>query len=191
MSILLSVVIPVRQCEDAGVTLASLKRQTFQDFSAIVSPDTHGNANWARNRGFERCSAPFVLFSDNDIQWEPDALQVLMDTLKRNPSASYAYGAYRHGSRINSGQDFDAEALKRKNYISTMSVIRTEHFPGFDESLQRLQDWDLWLTMLEQGHVGVFCGRTVFYTAVKLGITHNGKVSWEEAERIVKAKHRL
>lgn len=188
---ILSVIIPVRQGGDASVTLKSLQRQTFRDFGIVVSPDKRGNANWARNRGFELCDSPFILFSDDDIQWEPFALQVLSDTLLNNPEASYAYGAYRHGARINSGQDFDAVALKVKNYISTMSVIRYDHFPGFDESLQRLQDWDLWLTMLEQGHVGVFCGRTVFTTAVKSGITHNGKISWEEAEKIVKAKHRL
>lgn len=187
----LSVIIPVRQGGDAGVTQASLKRQTFQDFEVTVSVDKRGNANWARNRGFELCASPFVLFSDDDIQWEPFALQVLADTLLNNPTASYAYGAYRHGARINSGQDFNAEALKVKNYISTMSMIRSEHFPGFDESLQRLQDWDLWLTMLEQNHAGIFCGRTIFTTAVKQGITHNGKISWEEAERLVKAKHGL
>ena len=188
---LLSVVIPVRQGGNAEITLASLQQQTFQDFQVIQFPDKRGNANWARNRGFELCLSPCILFSDDDIQWEPDALQVLMAALEQNPNASYAYGAYRCGKRINSGQEFDAKELRRKNYISTMSVIRSEHFSGFDESLQRLQDWDLWLTMLERGHVGVFCGRTIFTTEVRPGITHSSKISWHEAERIVRTKHGL
>jgi glycosyltransferase involved in cell wall biosynthesis len=188
---LLSVVIPVRQSGNAEITLASLQKQTFKDFQIVVSPDKRGNANWARNHGFERCSSRYVLFSDDDIKWEPDALQVLVEALEPCPRASYSYGAYRCGKRINSGQHFNSQELLRKNYISTMSVIRSEHFPGFDESLQRLQDWDLWLTMLEQGHVGVFCGRTVFSTEVRPGITHNGKISWHEAERIVRVKHGL
>ena len=187
----LTVVIPVRNGESADVTLRSLERQTFRSFGTVVSPDKRGNANWARNRGFEFCGTPFVLFSDDDIQWEPDALQVLMDALVHHPEASYSYGAYRCGKRVNSGQEFDAQELRKKNYISTMAVIQSEHFPGFDESLQRLQDWDLWLTMLEQGHVGVFCGRTVFTTAVKPGITHSCKISWHEAERVVREKHKL
>lgn len=188
---LLSVVIPVRQGGNAETTLASLQQQTFKDFQVIQSPDKRGNANWARNRGFEQYSSPYVLFSDDDIQWELDALQALMDTLTYTPAASYAYGAYRCGKRINSGQEFDAQELRRKNYISTMSIIRSKHFPGFDESLQRLQDWDLWLTMLDRGHVGVFCGRTIFTTEVRPGITHSSKISWHEAERIVRMKHRL
>ncbi len=188
---LLSIVIPVGKGDSPDTTLKSLSVQTFLDFEAITVLDEKGNANWARNRGFEFVDSPLVLFSDADINWLPQGIERLVNTLQANVAVSYAYGAYQVGNRVNSNRGFDAVALRRMNYISTMSVIHTEHFPGFDESIQRLQDWDLWLTMLEQGHVGVFCGSIVFTTAIRNGITHNGSLSWTEAERIVKAKHGL
>ena len=49
-------------------------------------------------------------------------------------------------------------------YIHTTSLIRAEHFPasGWDEHITRLQDWDLWLTILEQGHTGVWIPEVLF-----------------------------
>jgi hypothetical protein len=87
--------------------------------------------------------------------------------------------------------EFDAQRLRRHNFISTMSLVRRADHPGFDESLVRAQDWDLWLTMLEQGKVGVYCGRRIFRSAVRPGITYGGGTSWAKAVQIVKAKHRV
>ena len=41
-------------------------------------------------------------------------------------------------------------------YIHTMSLIKKEDYPetGWDESIAKLQDWDLWLTMSEQNKKG-------------------------------------
>jgi hypothetical protein len=96
------------------------------------------------------------------------------------------------GGRVQCDREFDAAALRRQNYISTMSVIRRDAFPGFDESLRRLQDYDLWLTMLAAGHVGVYCGAEVFSTLVRNGITYAPDAQpYEEALRIVRRKHGL
>jgi hypothetical protein len=72
-----------------------------------------------------------------------------------------------------------------------MSLIRSADFPGFDESLHRLQDWDLYLTLLAQGKRGVYCNDIIFTTKVRDGITHNGPVDILEAERRIKEKHDL
>lgn len=71
-----------------------------------------------------------------------------------------------------------------------MSVIRRSGFPGFDESLRRLQDYDLWLTMLGRGQRGVYCGAEVFSTLVRNGITYAPDAQpYEEALRVVRRKH--
>lgn len=190
MSPSLSIIIPIRQGGNPAPTLTSLAASKFQDFEIICSWDHAGNANAARNAGFRLASAPLVLFSDDDITWKPDALARLVSTLGDNPDAAYAYGSYTMGGRTFCDRPFDGQRLRRGNYISTMSVIRREAFPGFDESLRRLQDYDLWLTMLGRGHVGVYCGAEIFTTAVRNGITYApDSMPFDQAQRIVWAKH--
>lgn len=188
---MITVVIPCRESENPYITLRSLAKQTLQPTVIVVVYDEGRGANWARNRGFSMVQTPYVLFSDNDIDWQPDALESLYCTLKTHPQASYAYGWYElHGAKSRA-IEFSADLLRVNNYISTMSLIRSADFPGFDESLQRLQDWDLWLTMLEQDKFGVHCNKHIFTTKRRPGITHGGSISWEVARDIVARKHGL
>jgi len=191
MSNLISIIVTKRLREDANITLDSLAKQTFQDFTITISEDSGGKgANWTRNKGFYLApKAKYVLFSDNDIQWEPNALANLFYCLEENPEASYCYGSYMVDNHIHCDRDFDEGSLKIRNYISTMTLIRYNDFPCFDEKINKLQDWDLWLTMLEQGKKGISCGKLIFTTEKKPGITYGNSLSREEAIRIVKLKH--
>lgn len=185
----LTIVIPVREGGNPAITLQSLGRQDDQRFDIVISQDECGSANWARNRGGDLVRTEFVLFSDDDIAWKPDAIRTMMQCLERNPDASYCYGAYEMAGRTQCNRHFCADALRRQNYISTMSIIRTADFPGFDESLQRLQDWDLWLTLLDRGKVGVYCEKVIFETFVRDGITYGPGISYQEAYSIVRSRH--
>lgn len=190
-----SIVIPHRKDSDCKITLDSLQKQTFTDFKVIMSPDTDGKgANWARNEGFKRVDTEFVLFSDDDINWHPDALQTLYDTLIDHPEASYSYGAFEvtlNGvpQLVEGNQEFSKELLLMKNYITTMSLIRTKDFLGFDENIKRFQDWDLWLHMLMVGMEGVYCHKILFSTEERMGITHT--VPLEESVMAIKMKYRI
>jgi glycosyltransferase involved in cell wall biosynthesis len=190
----ISVVIPVRKGGNPYITLRSLKSQTAR-IELIVSHDDGRGANWARNRGAERARGAYLLFSDDDIDWIPGAIETMFETLE-NSIASYCYGRYALVSeqleeRIFCDQPFSVQRLRRGSCISTMSLIRRADFPGFDEAIPRLQDWDLFLTMAANQKFGVYCGNLIFRTAVRDGITRNGPVTWEEARRIVARKHCL
>lgn len=195
----ITVVIPHREIEDCKVTLDSLAEQTFKDFHTIEVSDQGKGANWARNEGFKSVNTEFVLFSDNDIDWKSHALETLLRVLKQTPKASYSYGRYRINDQIWCHQAWDPHMLRQENYISTMSLIRTKDFPGFDENIKRLQDWDLWLTMLEQGKRGVYCEDLIFETKERPGITHDGNggiqgtsgVNYLDAILTVRKKHNL
>lgn len=174
----ITIVIPHRQdVEDAQVTLDSLKLQTYQNFKIVIVPDQNRGANWARNEGFKQCDTEFVLFSDNDITWKPNALEVLMGTLRHFHRASYAYGRFKIGENIWGHQMFNPVRLLTANYISTMSLIRSEDFKlsgGFDENIKGYQDWDLWLNLLiNHNKRGVYCNELVFTTESRDGISRN------------------
>lgn len=118
----------------------------------------------ARNCGFRKAKGEFLLFCDADIIFVPDALEIMAETLRKNPEASYAYPAHKHGLKLFRAWPFDAEKMKQMPYIHSTALIRREHFPtnGWDESVKRLQDWDLWLTMLENGHKGIWIDQVLF-----------------------------
>jgi glycosyltransferase involved in cell wall biosynthesis len=156
--------------------------------------DCGNGANWARNKGFNGVNTEFVLFSDDDIEWKPDAIERLHKALDSNPNVSYSYGSYMNDDDLISNKPFSAKDLRWGNYISTMSLIRSSDFPGFDEDINRLQDWDLWLTMLRNGNIGVHCGGGIIFTtkSSSYGISSVfNKLTLEEAAIIVKKKHGL
>lgn len=187
----ITVVIPCRETEGAELTSQSLKNQTFKDFEVVVVKDQGKGASWARNEGFKQVKSEFVIFSDNDINWQESAFESLLSTLQRNPKASYSYGRYELGGFIIGHQFFNPARLWSSNYVSTMSLLRSKDFCGFDESLKRFQDWDLVLTLLKQGKRGVYCNDLIFTTPVKDGISLNGELTTEQAARIINDKHHL
>lgn len=229
----ISVVIPSYQhARDLPQCLDSLFHQEFRDFEVIVVNDgstdrtdeavepyqdrltyikqENRGANAARNRGAQEAKGKYLFFCDADLVLRPDALGKMLEALNSHPEASYAYCAFRFGWHVFRLWPFDPERLRRMNYIHTSSLIRREHFPGFDETIRRLQDWDLWLTMLEQGHIGTFIPEVLFKAIPhqggistwvpgifyripwrKLGIRFSAVEKYQKAERIIKAKHNL
>ncbi|MFA5133591.1 MAG: glycosyltransferase family A protein [Patescibacteria group bacterium] len=131
-------------------------------------------ANAARNRGAKEAHGEYLFFCDADIILKPYALERLKKTLDSNAEAAYAYCSFKFGIKKITSQKFDIEILKKYNYISTMSLVRKKDFSGFDEKLQKFQDWDLWLTMAMEGKYGIFVSEVLF----KAIPAKNGKSKW-------------
>jgi glycosyltransferase involved in cell wall biosynthesis len=186
----LTIVIPNRAGETPKLTIDSLFRQNWQEFDIIIINDFSGNANKARNEGLWKVSTKYVLFSDNDINWQPSALFQMFDCLEKNRDISFAWGSYELNGKVSCHHPWDPAELRRRNYISTMTMVRTADHPGWDESIRRLQDWDVWLAMMAKGRTGKYIGQRIFTTPVRDGITRNS-ISYEEAFSIIKKKHNL
>lgn len=117
----------------------------------------------ARNHGFKHSTGDFILFCDADVVMKPTMLEHLETALNTHSEASYAYCRFRWGWKSFRCRPFDGAALRKRNFIHTSAaLIRREHFPGFDESIKKFQDWDVWLTMLDQGHVGTFVNEELY-----------------------------
>ncbi|MHA1586443.1 MAG: glycosyltransferase family 2 protein [Candidatus Heimdallarchaeota archaeon] len=187
---LISIIIPSRPFEKI-ISMSSLKAQTYKNIEIIkVIDKKKEGAPVCRNRGFLKAKGEFVLFSDNDLEWDKNAIAILYKTLKENPKASYSYGSYTLGEELIGDKEFSKQELLKSNYISTMSLIRREDFIPFDEKIKKFQDWDLWLTMLEKGKIGKFCGHCVFSTEKKDGISYGkNAMDSEEAKKIIMEKH--
>lgn len=179
--------------ETPEITVDSLAKQTFKDFKIVVVYDQGKGANWARNEGFKQCDTEFVIFSDNDISFKENALEVLYQTLQRFRLVSYAYGRFKVDDVIWGHQMFDPIKLLTENYISTMSLIRSDDFRlcgGFDESIKGFQDWDLWLNLLiNHKKRGVYCNELIFTTESRQGIS--AERDNLECGRIINDKYNL
>jgi glycosyltransferase involved in cell wall biosynthesis len=188
---MISIVIPVyNQAKKLEKCLASIKNQTYENYEIIIINDgstdnieeiyqkyknlfglkiditsqVNSGSNSARNIGFKRAKGEFLLFCDADLILNLDMLKVMHNMLVYNLDASYVYSSFLYGHKKFKLWPFDAEKLKQMPYIHSTSLVRREHFPknGWDESLKRLQDWDVWLTMLENGHTGIWIDKILF-----------------------------
>lgn len=142
--------------------------EKYQDKIKIINQENRG-APAARNRGFEASTGEYVIFVDADVNLRPSCLQKMRQTLNEHSEAAYAYCSFRWGWKKFKLWPFNPERLKREPYIHTTSLIRRSAFPdsGWDESLKRFQDWDLWLTLLENKHQGVWIPKILFTASTR------------------------
>ncbi len=131
-----------------------------------VMTQSNQGANPARNKGFASSSGDYVIFVDADVVMRRDMLSKLVGALEADAGASIAYCGFRFGWKHFRGIPWSTERLRRMNFLHTTSLVRREHFPGFDPYIRRFQDWDVWLTMLAQGRRGVLVKETLFHCVI-------------------------
>lgn len=177
----------------------NLKSVNFQ----LINQNNKG-ANAARNRGAQEAKGEYLLFCDADIEMEPEMLEIMLKTLADNPQTGFAYSSFKFGFKTFKLYPYSAGKLKKMPYIHTTSLIRQTAFPGFDENIKKFQDWDLWLTMLAQGHTGIWIDKVLF--KVKTGGTMSSWLpsfayklmpflpsvkKYKKAMGVIKKKHNL
>ncbi|OGL72986.1 hypothetical protein A3E39_02510 [Candidatus Uhrbacteria bacterium RIFCSPHIGHO2_12_FULL_60_25] len=194
---LVSVVIPVwNHAKELEQCLESLSKQTYAPLEIIVVDDgstdrpVTGNrepgtvrlirleerrgAAGARNEGARLATGDYLIFVDADAILVSHAIERMVATLESHPDASFVYSSFRFGWKRFPSRAFDADALRRGPYIHTTALMRRSAFPGFDESLKKFQDWDLWLTIVERGGKGIWIPEELF----TLSIGRKGMSVW-------------
>jgi glycosyltransferase involved in cell wall biosynthesis len=196
----ISVVIPHRKSRSDWFRQHCLPSVHANDPAEILIEDREGGACEKRNAGAARATQRYLLFADDDSILLSGALREMMDALEGDPGASFAYSdtkmilypgvPYPNPPGVRRAQPWNIEALKKGNYVETMSLMRRDVFPGFDPGIQRFQDWDLWLTLAAAGHRGVYIPKVLFELHhFDAGIS--ASIPFEESLARIRRKHRL
>ncbi len=165
----------------------------------------HRNANYARNKGLEMAKGEYVFFCDADAYLYPDCFSVLREALEANPDKSYAYckmnvwpDVVKENTlykRHRAPGDLTSKQIREKPCLSFMSLFKRQDLPDkLDEDILRLQDWDLYLTLLEQGKTGIYVDKFLFGVYLmnrKDSISGSMDISFPDALTAVKEKHKL
>lgn len=225
-SVMISIVIPVYNNEEAlKKALFSISGQSYKEVQVIVVDDgstppinsldssiliirqENKGAPVARNAGRKKATGDYVIFWDVDVVAKPDMLKKMKEALDKNPKASFSYSNFYYGRKKMPAMACDSDALKKNNYIHTTTLLRTSDAWEWDQSLKRFQDWDYWLTLIENGRAGVWIDEYLFF--VEPGGTmsswlpsfaynkpwrylpgvHSKVRAYEEAKNVILTKH--
>lgn len=146
--------------------LPSIEQNNPKEIIIIEGHDIGSNA--ARNKGARISSQPYILFCDDDVVLLDGALKKMMSAIDNSDGVGFAYSdSYeiwpdKKEVSVFVAGGFDPERLRVESYISIVSLMRKEVFPGFDESVRRMQDWDLWLTVVGRGVKGVYIAEPLY-----------------------------
>ena len=137
----------------------------------------------AANAGAFESTGEYLLFLDYDDVLFADHLEGLMGAIRENPEAVCAYalsweamssnrqnGADK-GLGLQNGMEseYSAAKLQHQNFFAIQSLLikrsAFESVGGFNENLDKLEDWDLWIKLSKQGEFAPFSKVTsIFYT---------------------------
>lgn len=156
----------------------------------------HGGAPKARNAGAKIAGGAYLSFWDADCFAKPDMAKRWIQEFK-DTNADFVYSGYEfsgHSGGV-TGEPFDPYLLTCNNYIATMFPMKRELFKGFDETLQGGQDWDLWLSLVENGAVGSYIEGYGFITDPPSVDSISGKAwspeNFRKTHWTVREKHQI
>jgi len=146
-------------------TLASLKRQTTQDFEIILVNDgsddseslnlldtlrgsewvrvvdcQHGGTAAARNVGASAARAELIMFLDSDDLLDPTALEKLCWSITIQSDLAFVYSGVSHFGEVQAivYDEFDSIRLHRENFLTVNCVMRRDVYlelGGMDPAL--------------------------------------------------------
>lgn len=200
----LKIVIPIYKKEGLERLFDSLNDQDYQDFEVLavmnglnkkrIKLPTLENGNlkkhiatkngpqYARDLGIADAyvsGCEYVVFSDQDVCWMPGMIGKMVKRLDSHRDIDFVYGNYKfiENEQIFQARPFDEYALETMNYVSTMSMWRTEkirHLPWrLDE--KNMQDWGFAYRATKAGLKGLWVNDILFSTKLPTDSSISGQ----------------
>jgi len=133
--------------------------ESYNDPRIIYIYQENAGQNAAKNKGLMNVSGEYVSILDSDDMWHPEKLDRQVNILKNMPEVGLVYcGTMLIDENNNvigkqphlkyNGNVLDKLLLKNFIYNGSNALFRTECLEKtglFDESVQRMTDWDLYL----------------------------------------------
>lgn len=127
----------------------------------LVRLDDQRGVAAARNVGAEKATAPFLAFLDDDDEWLPTKLEDQLEYITAEDRTAAVFSGFQAWrgpnlmyTRIPAPEEnLKAALLKEPITGPPMVLIRADVFRdlgGFDVALDRYEDWDLWLRVVQK-----------------------------------------
>lgn len=157
--------------DDGSTDLAT--RQLLDSYSRpktrVLRSENRGLPG-ARNFGIRHSRGEVICSLDADDKLAPTYFEKAVRVLKDDPTTSFV----SHWLRTFGDEESDwtptlcdLQSMLLHNLVNGAALVRREPLlavGGFDESMTAgCEDWDLWLTMIEQGYRGVIIPEVLFF----------------------------
>ncbi|WP_294439239.1 glycosyltransferase family A protein [uncultured Slackia sp.] len=166
---------------------------------------TPRGANCARNVGVSLASGDWIAFLDDDDEWQCSKIESQVRAINENPGIGIVWTGVRQiyselgvsydslPSISSSGKVSD---ILIKNYIGTTSsvLLKKDVFReagGFDEELPALQDYDLWIRVVQITRgIAVPSAEVLYYCSFSSNQISASSERYELSFRIIGHKYR-
>jgi glycosyltransferase involved in cell wall biosynthesis len=154
---------------------------------------SHQRQAASRNFAATQTNCEWLAFLDHDDLWQPNKLELQMKELKRRPEADLCYsarmtfkedenGVLREGASYNvPPPDRIREALfVNTTFLPGSVLIRRSAYlaaGGFNPSIKLVEDWDLWLRLLQAKVQFAGCNEPLLLTRHHAGNLSNNAIA--------------
>ena len=151
--------------DDASHDGTEVALEPYRDCITFIARERNGGEGAAKNTALRAASTEFVVILDADDIFLPERLEALTALAVARPDldilTSDAYlvhegrqlrRAYEQGFRFE--VDDQRRGILERNFILGHTAVRRSRMlaaGGFDETIKRTTDWDLWLRMIFAG----------------------------------------
>lgn len=134
----------------------------------------NGGLSWARNHGMRIARGSWVALLDSDDWWMPNKIEKQVELIEQNPQLDFVYTGIRM-IRLD-GEFWDRDTtdpatiwpgLRYANTITPSTIMARRDLlleaGGFDESLRRCEDWEMWVRLGENVRYGAVRQPMIYY----------------------------